>query len=282
MNFPVAFTDIRSISGRIVYILMVIIMVFATVESYAQNPDLKLSQAERDSILKDYDNIFPIWGRKVVEAGFDIPYPAGLNINGYYAQQPIEINNLQLGIGNFPMQEVGIVQFGDSESRVATYNFRPDLWVLPFLNVYGIIGQGWTETDVKLSEPIEFETGVNQKGTYYGFGFTTAFGIKKNFMVIDINWSWADMELLSDPVRARVLGIRYGRNFILGGKKRLAVWVGTMNQNLETVTEGSVRLNEVLPGQVRDQLATREYQNSPAYRVLPQYRKDQVEPWLML
>ena len=34
----------------------------------AQNPDLILSKAARDSILATYDNIFPIWGRKAIDA----------------------------------------------------------------------------------------------------------------------------------------------------------------------------------------------------------------------
>ena len=41
----------------------------------AQNPDLALSKAERDSILAHYKNRFPIWGRKAIERGFDLPYP---------------------------------------------------------------------------------------------------------------------------------------------------------------------------------------------------------------
>jgi hypothetical protein len=256
---------------------LILLILFINSTAFAQNPDLQLSNTERDSILKTYDNFFPIWGRDVIKAGFDLPYPVGLNVNAVYIGQPIAIDNLRLGIGDFPVQPVEFVQFDNAESDVASYNLRTDLWVLPFLNVYGMFGQGWSKTNVKLKQPIQLESGVEQKGTYWGVGFTTTIGIKKNFLAVDVNWSWADMELLNEPVRARILGLRYGRNFRLGGKKRLAVWVGTMNQNLESVTEGRVRLNEVLPGMVVEELETREYQNSLWYRLLEDYQQAKVD-----
>ena len=260
------------------FLFWIILLVSLSAQSSnAQNPDLQLSEAERDSILKDYENIFPVWGKDVIKAGFDLPYPVGLNINTVYIGQPIAIDNLQLGIGDFPMQPVEFVQFDNAQSDVASYNLRADLWVLPFINVYGMFGQGWSKTNIKLKEPIALESGVEQKGVYWGIGFTSTIGIKKNFLAIDVNWSWADMELLNDPVRARILGLRYGRNFRLGGKKRLSVWIGTMNQNLESVTEGMVRLNEVLPGTIRDQLESRDYQNSLWYRILEDYQQAKVD-----
>jgi hypothetical protein len=55
-----------------------IVLVFVgTGQLRAQNPDLMLNQAERDRILKTYDNIFPIPGRQAIERGFDLPKPFG-------------------------------------------------------------------------------------------------------------------------------------------------------------------------------------------------------------
>ena len=61
-----------------------------------------LSQAERDTILKSYDNIFPIWGRKAIERGFDLPKPLGINVIGMYIDQGIEISNLSFSTGDNP------------------------------------------------------------------------------------------------------------------------------------------------------------------------------------
>ena len=241
---------------------------------FAQNPDLVLSQAERDSLLKNYDQIFPIWGKKVIEKGFDLPHPAGINLNYLYMDQGILISNLGLSTSDNPIQTTDFIKFADNKSKVSSVNARFDLWLFPFLNVYSIFGQGRANTKVKLVEPIEFESGVDQSAQYYGFGLTGAMGIKQNWLSFDINWTWANLEKLKDPVRGRVLGIRYGRTFKLSGKKRFAVWVGTMNQKFETITEGSVLISEVMPPEVRDRL--QDYQNSGWYQELSPGRKEIV------
>src|SRR6476659_8495382 len=79
----------------------------------AQNPDLALSKAERDSILAHYHNRFPIWGRKAIERGFDLPYPVGLSVNGVWANQNIDIKNLSLSTGDNPVLPIEIVKFGE-------------------------------------------------------------------------------------------------------------------------------------------------------------------------
>ena len=243
-----------------------ILLMVIRVSGLAQNPDLVLSDEERERILQNYKSIFPIWGKKAIERGFDLPFPAGIGINYMYMKQDIGLSALELSAGDNPTQPVDFIQFSGADSKVSSYNVRLDLWLLPFLNVYGLYGRGWAETTVMISEPIEFESGVDQAGNFYGFGFTTAIGIKRNWLSFDINWTWSDLELLDDPVQARVLSIRYGRTFKLGPKKRLAVWVGTMNQKFETITQGSVVLEDVIPSEFKDTLT--DYQNSEWYQNL--------------
>ena len=59
------------------------LLIGAATGAGAQNPDLALTQAERDSILATYHQVFPIWGRKAIERGFLLPLPVGLNINTF-------------------------------------------------------------------------------------------------------------------------------------------------------------------------------------------------------
>ena len=233
---------------------------------FAQNPDLMLSDEEREAILKEYNNIFPIWGRKAIERGFALPAPVGININGLYMSQDILIESLGLSTGDNPVQPVDFIKFGDAGTKISTVNVRMDLWLFPFLNVYGLVGRGLVDTTVKIVAPVEFESGVKQKGQYLGFGLTGAVGIKKNWLSYDMNWSWADLEKLEDPVRARIIGIRLGRTFKSGGKKKMSFWLGTMHQKFETVTMGSVVLSEVLPPDFGDQLG--DYQDSDWYKDL--------------
>jgi hypothetical protein len=233
----------------------------------AQNPDLELSPAERDSVLATYDQIFPIWGRKAIERGFLLPLPVGLNINTFYMDQGITLSQLGLSVNDNPTQPVDWIVLGEAQSKVASVNFRGDLWVLPFLNVYGFGGKGWATTTVPVTEPVDFTSEVEQSGLYWGVGLTGTMGIKHNWLAVDVNWSWTDLEKLDQPVRGRVLGIRYGRTWKLNPRQRANVWIGTTNQKFKTETNGTVTLAEAIPPDVADSLRSQleNYQSSPWY-----------------
>src|SRR5512134_392304 len=220
----------------------------------AQNPDLMLTQAQRDSILATYDNIFPIWGRKAIERGFDLPRPCGINLIGAYVDQGIEIGGLGLSTGDNPTVPISAITFGNNQSAIGTLNLRGDLWVLPFINVYGMLGLAQANTTVEVTNPVPFTSSVDQTGRYLGVGLTGSFGIKRNFAVVDVNWAWSDLEKLDDPVRSRVLSMRLGRAFKLSGTKRLSVWAGTMNVKFKTETEGTLPLSEAIPPETVDRI----------------------------
>lgn len=251
-------------------------LLITTPSTYAQNPDLMLSPAERDSVLSTYKSIFPIWGRKVIERGFDLPYPFGVSPNVLQINQDIVINNLMLGVndgGLVPVDE--FIKFANAKSSVSTVNGRFDVWLFPFLNVFGFYGQAWTNTEVILSEPIAFSTNVDFAGQYYGIGLVAGVGIKQNFLSLNLNWAATDLDKLDNPVQARIFALRYGRGIKLKGKKRMSVWLGAQRQSVKANTSGAVTLNEVLPPDFGD--ALRDYQNTDWYQGLGPLQKQLVD-----
>ena len=170
----------------------------------AQNPDLALTQAERDSVLATYHQIFPIWGRKAIERGFDLPNPLGFNVGGFGANQDLLISNLGLGF-NTPPQPVDFITFSGAEAKLTNWNTRVDLWVFPFLNVYTMLGTGPAQTTVHLATPVQFTSVAKFKGSNFGLGLTGAFGFRRNFVVVDYNHQWAFSSLLDAPVPVNVL-----------------------------------------------------------------------------
>ena len=246
------------------------VLTVAATTAAAQNPDLVLSPAERDSVLATYDQVFPILGRKAIERGFLLPLPVGLNINSFYMDQGIALSQLGLSTGTDPTQPVSWIVLGEAQSQVASVNFRGDLWVLPFLNVYGMAGKGWATTTVPVTDPVQFTSEVEQAGLYWGVGLTGTMGIKHNWLAVDVNWTWTDLEKLDQPVRGRVLGFRYGRTVKLNPRQRANFWIGTTNQKFRTETNGSVTLAEAIPPDVADTLRNRlqNYQSSAWYQAL--------------
>ena len=257
--------------------LMGILALVGPLHLAAQNPDLALTQAERDSILAHYHQIFPIWGRKAIERGFDLPSPLGFNIGMFAASQGIVISNLGVGF-NQPPQDASFIKFQEANAKLTNWNVRADLWVFPFLNVYGIAGTGPGHTTVHVVEPVEFSTTADFQGENFGIGLTGAFGFRRNFVVLDWNHQWASSSLLSAPVPVNVFSTRVGRGFRLGTRARRmkgTLWVGTMLQTMKNETNGSVKLSEVVPPGM-DSLFN-NYQSSAWYQGLTAPQKALVD-----
>lgn len=257
--------------------LMAILALVGPLQLVAQNPDLALTQAERDSILAHYHQIFPIWGRKAIERGFDLPSPLGFNIGMFAASQGIVISNLGVGF-NQPPQDASFIKFQEANAKLTNWNVRADLWVFPFLNVYGIAGTGPGHTTVHVVEPVEFSTTADFQGENFGIGLTGAFGFRRNFVVLDWNHQWASSSLLSAPVPVNVFSTRVGRGFRLGTRARRmkgTLWVGTMLQTMKNETNGSVKLSEVVPPGM-DSLFN-GYQSSAWYQALPPAQQQLVD-----
>ncbi len=216
-------------------------------------------QAYVDSLKQvKYDNVFPILGQKVYEKGFDIPYPTGLMVNYFYLKQGIIIDNMRLGIKtdnlDIPLTGVNFIEFGENITTASTVMFRPDIWVLPFLNVYGIFGVGTSTTEVNLEFPIELKSIVKQDMSTAGFGLTAAAGLGPVWLALDANITWTKAELLEDPVKAQTFSVRIGHNFVNKSKpyRNFGLWVGAMKATLGSNTEGEIKLSEALPQETWD------------------------------
>jgi hypothetical protein len=227
-------------------------------------------QKYTDSLKQvDYKYVFPILGQKAYKKGFDIPYPAGAMINYMWMKQGITIDNLQLGIktddSDIPLTPVDFVEFGENVNTSYTVNMRPDLWVLPFLNVYGIFGYGKSHTEVNLVAPFQMKSIVEQNISTAGIGIMGAGGIGPVWFSVDANWTWNKPELLEDAVRVNVLGIRFGHTFVIKNSpdSNIAVWAGAMSVNMSSSTIGEIKLNDALPQETwdrRDEIVT-EYRD---------------------
>lgn len=126
---------------------------------------------------------------------------------------------------------------------------RPDIWVFPFLNVYGIFGYGNSHTEVNLAEPVPLKSVVDQGISTAGVGLMSAFGVGPVWVSIDGNWTWNKPELLDKPVNVNVLGIRFGHTFTFKDRpdRNFAIWAGGMRAKMSIQTSGEVMLGAALP-----------------------------------
>jgi len=243
-------------------LIAAVLSMFIVNEVSAQYSSKKVKskyQTYTDSLKSyKYNYIFPIWGQGAYKKGFDIPYPAGIMANYMWMRQSVVMDNFRLGFTtenkDVPLTPVEMIKFGTNTNTSWTTNVRPDLWVFPFLNVYGIFGYGQSQTDVNLVAPVNLSTSVTQEIQTTGVGVMTAFGIGPVWFSVDGNWTWNKPALLDDAVRVNVLGARMGHTFTFKSKpdRNIALWVGGMRAKMESETVGKITLSEALPQDVWD------------------------------
>jgi hypothetical protein len=227
---------------------------------YATKKVLKSKQAYTDSLKQvNYDYVFPILGQKAYKAGFDIPYPIGIMGNFLWMNQGILINNMQLGLTtdtkDIPLTNVDeFIKFGDNSNTSYTVNVRPDIWVFPFLNVYGLFGYGRSETTVRLTEPVALTSVVEQGIRTAGVGAMGAFGVGPVWISLDGNWTWNKPDLLDKAVNVAVFGVRVGHTFVFNQHpdRNIAIWAGAMRVRMESNTVGQIKLIDALPSETWD------------------------------
>ena len=237
-------------------------------------------QAYTDSLKQvEYNYIFPILGQGAYKKGFDIPYPAGLMANYMWLKQNLIFDNMQLGLKtdnlDIPLTDVGFIEFGENINTSYAYNVRPDIWVLPFLNVYGIFGGGQSKTEVNLTAPFPLYSSVEQGLSTAGFGIMGAGGIGPVWFSVDANWTWSKPQLLDKPVRVNVLGIRIGHTFVFKNKpeRNIALWAGAMSMQMSSETSGEIKLIDALPPETwerKDEIVANYYDWYENVATIPQ------------
>jgi len=221
----------------------------------------KKQQSVLDSLkTADYPYLLPIWGKKVTQKGFKLPKSAGLSVQYLWQQSDIIINNLQVGFNNGPKYNLDqVVRFDKAQTTTNGVNIRPDIWILPFLNVYAVFAKSKTSTAINAGVWIPdsstwnkittIDTKANFDATTFGFGFTPTIGVGGFFLALDMNMTWSDINELEKPAFAFVFGPRIGKNITWANhpEKSLAIWAGGFRVKLNTGTSGSLSTAELFP-----------------------------------
>jgi hypothetical protein len=220
----------------------------------------KKNEALIDSIkVKPYPYALPIWGAKVTAKGYNLPYSAGVSINYLQQESALLIDNLYVGFNNGPMYNLDeIVRFDESTARAAALTVRPDVWILPFLNIYGLFGKAKTSTEISAGvwlpdtadiwkEITSFTTKAEFTAVTTGFGMTPTIGVGGGWLALDMNCAWTDVSALEKPVFTFVFGPRAGKTFkFKKPEQSIAFWAGGFRVKFSSETKGSINLSEIV------------------------------------
>ena len=221
----------------------------------------------------DDEHTFPIWGDEARARGYDIPLPFGINLNYMNMRQNISVDSISfsgLALGNHPIPgDMFNIDAGHTREQSKTETLRLDMWVFPFLNVYGLVGhsRGSSVSNVSVDADPSRYTGVDRviagavhrlyengslqdidftldfKGTTWGTGMTLAGGYGNWFGLVDTNYTRTSFNILDGSISALTVSPRVGYRFNLQGPwgpSHLGVWLGSMYQDVQQEFNGSI------------------------------------------
>ena len=172
-----------------------------------------------DWLLPRSNLSFPLMKDLAAGRATKLPLPLRSSFIFTELDRHVAVSDVRLGLGNTPPVSVDRVDVPTTTFHASSQISRIDLWVLPCLNAYGIIGHTRTEGDVDVtvnqfplpsSPPRQLNLPVVLEGPTAGYGFTGALGGKSWFSTLDFNQSWTNFSKLDGSLTALVLTPRVG------------------------------------------------------------------------
>lgn len=169
--------------------------------------------------------------------------PFGIGVTYFYQEQSYSISDLDVRQGlvsltSFLPNLAGI----DVVNSVTEVNVKLDAWLLPFLNVFGLVGSVDGETEIGLPPPFS-SLCIDYDGLVYGGGATLAGGWKDLFVSLTATYTDTELDTTDSSITAWVVTPKVG--VCIDGPdwaQDLAFWVGAMYQEIDEVHEGSITI----------------------------------------
>jgi hypothetical protein len=190
---------------------------------------------------------------EALKSGHELPLPFGaaLIVTGL-DNRKIDVTDVRIGVNNVPQSISNFVQLG-STSNVFNANVKFDAWLLPFLNLYALLGYVHNESTTNAlitiprpgGPPLQFrrEVGTELDGFVGGLGLTLAGGYGPFFLVADANYIQTDLGF-SDAFKASIVTMRAGWTGKFGSLP-LQIWLGVGDWDTAATASGSVDLPPV-------------------------------------
>ena len=203
----------------------------------------------------------PVFGKKRRNNGMILPLPFGAGINFFQFNQDYKTTSLELS--NYENDNTYTANKIDDNTNAGEMciTVRPDFWLFPFLNVYGLFGytNGYTNYDMTLffnesednpqAKGVHLKTSQDYSGPVYGFGVTGSTGYKGYFIILNYEYSVTRRQDYKEQLKYQYFRAKAG--ILLGHNERKAkgaLWAGTAFMADKHYFEGLIPTETILPG----------------------------------
>ncbi|MDX1460847.1 MAG: hypothetical protein R3348_07305 [Xanthomonadales bacterium] len=177
-----------------------------------------------------------------VPEGTELPRPWGVGIDFYTMDQHYDIDFLSFEVPGVSLDDPSLLSV---TNEVQHFDIKIDAWLLPFLNVFAVIGHLESDTTIDLSQApvvgLPFPLGklpVNTDGTVTGIGITLAYGGDNWFTTVTATRTDTDLGgSFESSVDSTTIQPRIG---IVRGAWQ--AWVGGLYLDAEEKHRGTVEL----------------------------------------
>jgi hypothetical protein len=223
---------------------------------------------------RTWDRKLPFMAQQVIDLGFELPNPYGAGGIFAHVEQEIVLSDLRVAINNGPKESIEFVDFGRSFVENNTVQARMDAWILPFLNLYGIVGKFDGEGEVPLGIPgdellkyllpevgqscdrppgsplrpqicdkiITTTAFPNYVGYNIGIGITLAMGWRNYFVAIPMTYVVTDVDIVDTNIDTLQVSPRIGFTIDTQDRGQFAFYAGGSWMEVELDLTGRITL----------------------------------------
>lgn len=197
-------------------------------------------QYSTSSVAQD-DGSGPLFMKHLVE-GEEFYEPWGIGLDFFTLDQQYKIKSLQFELPGVGLPDPSALQI---ENELQHFDLKLDVWLTPFLNVFGLLGHVDADTVVDFSQapitglPIPLtKLPVSYDGTVYGAGFTLIYGSRDWFGAVTTTFTDTDLSGSFDS-SVQSLSIQPRLGLI---RDKWQFWVGGMYLDTEEDHSGTISL----------------------------------------
>ena len=217
-------------------------------EASPAQPQHDVGDDQSSSTCEDrWSSFLPIWGRDACERGYVLPRPFGISIGYMRQDQLFDVGGVFINGVDIEAQNFAVVNEVSNAETTGTARF--DVWILPFWNVYGVLGKtvGRVRGPLRINlDPVfpvlcsipnnncQIDTtfDIDYTADVRGFGSTLAGSYGDFFGLLDWNHTKADLDISVSDAEATVISARLGRKGKVAGFSGV-LWIGAMYQDIE-------------------------------------------------